>query len=124
MKIELKISSHQFKDLELEIIELTGLLTGKWAMQLYDHLYYCLENDQICQLINFKGVKKVDRVAINVLKELSGKGLKIGLFAVSNKITWCLRRSSKLDNVPIYDEENEDTVVKLLALDMLAGVYR
>ncbi len=122
MKPQLKISSHQLKDSDLEIIELEGCLTGNGAMQLYDHLYYCFDNGRNCQLISFKGVERVGGVAVNVLAELSQSGLNIGLFAVSSEIWQYLEQSGKLGDVHIYDEQDEDKTVNLFMLDRFAGV--
>ncbi len=122
MKTELKISSHQLKDSEIEILELTGQLTDIWAMQLYDYLYECFDEGRYYHLINFKGVKSMGGIAVNVLEELSNRGLNIALFAVNDEIARYLRQSDKLGNIQIYDEENEDVAVNFFTLNRLAVV--
>jgi len=102
----------------IEVISLTGDMTGSNDWPLKHELFSRLYEDRCLQLIDFANVSRIDRHAVDILHNLLDRGMKLRLFNVSPAIkrtigsnrNKCLSAkildvSSQKEAVLIFEEE-------------------
>ena len=115
MKIDIRCI---YKD-EIEVIDVVGNLTSRGAIELHDYLYKCLDEGKSKFLINFKLVKKVDGLGINVLLNIIRGGVRIGLYNVGSEIRSIIRMSKKDHIIKIYNESDHNKALSLFEKETL-----
>ncbi len=106
---------------KIEIIEISGELTGREALQLEEYLYKCLDEcrGDCYKLINFKHTRKIDGLGIKILEYFVNRGVQFHLFNVGSDIRNMLRMSGKENVFKICEEKDFDKAVSLLEKEIL-----
>ena len=115
MKIDIRCI---YKD-KIEVIDVVGNLTSRGAIELQDYLYTCLDEGKSKILINFKLVKKVDGLGINILLDIIRRGIRIGLYNVGSEIRSIIRMSKKEHIIKIYNVTDHNKVLSLFEKETL-----
>lgn len=111
--LDMKIAYQKTNNPNIDIIELDGKLIGNGALELQGYLYTRLDKGKFYQLMNLKGVQKIDALGIKVICDFVNRGMRIGLFNVEGEIRMMLRMSGKEEMVNIYNEMNADKVFSM-----------
>jgi anti-anti-sigma regulatory factor len=106
---------------KIEIIEISGELTGREALQLEEYLYNCLDEcrGSCYKLINFKHTRKIDGLGIKVLEYFVNRGMRFTLFNVGADIQNMIRMSGKENVFKICEEKDFAKAVSLLEREIL-----
>ena len=115
MKIESKCTSNP----KVQIIEISGDLTGRGAIELHEYLLNRLDEGKLYQMINLKQVRKIDGLGINILHKFISRGMMIRLFNVRTEIRGMIRLSGKDDLIKTYNETDHDKVVSKFEKEIL-----
>ena len=107
-----------YKD-EIEVIDVVGNLTSRGAIELQDYLYTCLDEGKSKFLINFKHVKKVDGLGINVLLDIIRRGMRIRLYNAGTGMRSIIRMSKKEHIIKVYNESDHNKIVSLFEKETL-----
>ncbi len=102
-----------------EVIDVIGNLTSRGAIELQDYLYTCLDEGKSKFLINFKQVKKVDGLGINVLLDIIRRGICIRLYNVGSEIRSIIRMSKKEHIIKVYNESDNNKALSLFEKETL-----
>ncbi len=101
------------------VIDVVGNLTSRGAIELQDYLYTYLDEGKSKFLINFKQVKKVDGLGINVLLDIIRRGIRISLFNAGSEIRSILKMSKNEHIIKIYNESGNNKIVSLYEKEIL-----
>ncbi len=115
MKIKSKCTSNP----KVQIIETSGDLTGRGAIELYEYLLNRLDEGKLYQMINLEQVMKIDGLGINILHKSISRGMMICLFNVGTEIRGMIRLSGKDDLIKTYNETDHDKVLSKFEKEML-----
>lgn len=99
----MKISTYSHSNTEIEIIEISGELTGRNAVRLEEYLYTSLDEGRCSKIINLKNMKKADGLGIRVLENFINRGMRIRFLNAGLEILNLLKLSGKDDIIKLYD---------------------
>lgn len=115
----MKIISQYTSNPNMQIIEISGELTGRCAIELQEYLFARLDEGKCYQIINLKHVKKIDGLGINILHKFVSRGMLIRLFNARTEIRSMIKLSGKEDSIKTYNETDCDKVVSLFEKELL-----
>lgn len=107
-----------YKD-EIVVIDVVGNLTSRGAIEFQDYLYTCLDEGKSKLLINFKHVKKVDGLGINVLLGIMRRGMYIRLYNAGLGVRSIIKMSKKEHLIKVYKEPDHNKIVSLFEKEIL-----
>lgn len=109
----MKITSHKTLNPNIEIIDISGELTGLKGTALTEYICTCLNEGRYKMLICMKRIKKIDGFNINVLAQFVAKGMQIGFFNLNYNVKIMLSLSQKESYFSVFSETDYDKVVSL-----------
>lgn len=115
----MKIVISYIYKVEIVVVDITGNLTSRGAIELQEHLYKFLNEGKCNLLFNFKYVQKVDGLGINILLDVIRKGMRIRLYNVGSEIRRLIRMSKKEHIIKVYNELDPIKVVSLFEREIL-----
>ena len=116
----MKIVAHPSQNPEIEILELSGNLFERAALETKQYFYNCVDNNKYFILINFKNVNVVDNDIIHVIGDFANHDLLIRLFNVGEEVRWMIRGSGRFDVLrKIYDHADNIKAISLFEEEVL-----
>lgn len=116
----MKIVTHSTQNPQIEIMELSGNLFERAALEAKKYFYNCVDNNKHFILINFKNVHVVDNDIIHVIGDFANRDLLIRLFNVGEEVRWMIRGSGRSDVLrKIYDHADNSKAISLFEKEVL-----
>ncbi len=116
---DMKINTYANKNPEIDILEISGELTGRDAIRFEEYLYSLLDESRISLIINLKNMNKADGLGLNVLQNSINRGMRIRLFNVDLDIQKLLNLSGKKEVIKVYKCQEPNEAVSLFEKEFL-----
>lgn len=116
---KLIVNLHSICSQKKKIVEIISGICGDTALKLLACSYAYFDKGDCCHLINLKYAKSIDGIGINVLENLTNRGICIRLFSVSSGIRKILKMSGNEDTFKIYNEVDSQKAVSMFEEEIL-----
>ena len=105
---------------KIEVVKVTGGLTGNGALEIQTHLYRCLDEGRCYQIIDLEHVNQIDGLGITILENFLSRGLQIRFINVKPEIQGMIRMARKESFFQIiYNEKDWAKAASLFEKDIL-----
>jgi hypothetical protein len=115
----MKITTCPHSTPEIEIIEISGELTGMDSVRLEEYLYASLDEGRLSKIINLKQTKKADGLGLDVLENFINRGMRFRFINAGLEILNLLTISGKEDLIKLYNCQKPHEAVLLFEKETL-----
>ena len=105
---------------KVEVVEVTGGLVGRGALEIQTHLFRCLDEGRCYQIIDLDRVNQIDGLGIAILENFLLRGLEIRLINVKPEVKSVISMAKKESLFLIMSNEKDwSKAVSLFEKDIL-----